>query len=98
MSSLSVSDEEVIEGTGAELAEQLRLPDRANRRFKAVSMPDVENQEISSKNSGPNTKALAALRTIADNQKNRAYSDGSNTQRLIREARSGAMYDCDPVE
>lgn len=46
----------------------------------------------------PNEKALAAMNEIARRQEGRPYSDGSNTQRFLIEARSGAMYDYDPTE
>ncbi len=97
MAKSNVSGEEVIEGTGAELAEQLRLPERADRRFRVVSMRE-KSGEAPSPGVAPNAKAAAALCQIAENQKDRPYSDGSDTQRLLREARAGAMYGYDPSE
>jgi hypothetical protein len=41
---------------------------------------------------------LAVLMEIAELNKSRPVSDGSSTQRLLREARSGAMYGYDPIE
>src|SRR5947207_11376388 len=87
-----VVEAEVIEGTGAELAEQLRLPERADRRFRVVSMQEKATEAVPLPDVAPNAKALAALSQIAENQIDRPYSDGSDTQRLIREARAGAMY------
>ena len=46
----------------------------------------------------PNTGMLAALAEIAELNKGLPHSDGSDTQRLLREARSGAMYGYDPAE
>lgn len=46
----------------------------------------------------PNEGMLAALAEIAELNKGRPFSDGSNTQRLLREARAGAMYGYDPTE
>jgi hypothetical protein len=46
----------------------------------------------------PNEKGLAIMREIAERQKNRPHTDGSNTMKLLREARAGAMYDHDPTE
>ncbi|HZT41065.1 MAG TPA: hypothetical protein VFA07_02690 [Chthonomonadaceae bacterium] len=46
----------------------------------------------------PNEKMLAALAEIAELNKGRPFSDDSDTQRLLREARAGAMYDRDPTE
>src|SRR5689334_19499678 len=82
-----VLEEEFIEGTGAELAEELRRPERADRRFRVVPLHESATEEVPS-GVAPNAKALAALRQIADNQKDRPYSDGTDTQRLISEART----------
>ena len=98
MAKPKVLEEEVIEGTGAELAEQLRLPDRAERRFRVVPVQEKATEKAPMLNVAPNEKALAALRQIAENQKDRPYSAGSDTQRLIREARAGAMYGYEPTE
>jgi hypothetical protein len=46
----------------------------------------------------PNEKALAALREIARRQEGRRHTDGSQTERIIREGRAGAMYGSDPAE
>jgi len=46
----------------------------------------------------PNTGMLAALQEIAERQKGRPHTDGSNTDKLLREARSGAMWGQDPGE
>jgi hypothetical protein len=46
----------------------------------------------------PNEGMLATLREISELQKDMPHTDGSNTHRLIREARSGAMYGYDPSE
>ena len=40
----------------------------------------------------PNEKALAALRQIKQMQQGMRHTDGSQTDRLIREGREGAMY------
>ena len=46
----------------------------------------------------PNAGMLAALREIAERQKDRPFTDGSDTMKLLREARGGAMYGYDPTE
>ncbi|MDQ2688230.1 MAG: hypothetical protein M3Y28_10225 [Armatimonadota bacterium] len=46
----------------------------------------------------PNEQMLAILREIAERQKDLPYTDGSDTIRLLREARAGAMYDLDPTD
>ena len=48
--------------------------------------------------SAPNGAMLEALRQIAELQKDMPYTDGSTTLKLVREARSGAMYGYDPSE
>jgi bifunctional DNA-binding transcriptional regulator/antitoxin component of YhaV-PrlF toxin-antitoxin module len=40
----------------------------------------------------PNEKMLSILRDIQERHKERPYSDPADTDRLIQEARSGAMY------
>ncbi len=46
----------------------------------------------------PNEKGLAAMRKIAELQKDMPYSSGANTLKFLHEARVGAMYDHDPTE
>jgi hypothetical protein len=50
-----------------------------------VSVDRIENASIA-----PNEKMLSILRGIQERHKDRPYTDGSDTQRLIREARAGA--------
>jgi len=40
----------------------------------------------------PNRKALAALQEIDRRQAGRRHTDGSHTDQLLRDGRSGAMY------
>ena len=46
----------------------------------------------------PNDEMLAALAEIAQLNKGLPFSDGSNTQCLLSEARAGAMYGYEPAE
>ncbi len=46
----------------------------------------------------PNQGMLAALREIAARQQDRPFTDGTNTTRLLQEARGGAMYGYEPTE
>jgi hypothetical protein len=46
----------------------------------------------------PNLGMLSALREIAERQQGRPYTDSSDTDRLLREARSGAMWGQNFVE
>lgn len=87
---------DVIEGTGAELAEQLRQPERADRRFRVIAVQEEATQEAPS--AAPNEKGLAIMRAITERQKGRRYTDPADTPRLLKEARGGAMYGCEPTE
>ena len=46
----------------------------------------------------PNAKMLAALAEISELNTGLPFSDDSSTQRLLREARAGAMFGDDPTE
>ncbi|MCW3097083.1 MAG: hypothetical protein JWL77_2701 [Chthonomonadaceae bacterium] len=46
----------------------------------------------------PNEGMLAALRMIAERQKGQRYTDASDTDRMLREGRAGAMWGQDSVE
>jgi hypothetical protein len=100
MAKPKVLEEEIIEGTGAELAEQLRQPERAERLFRVVPL----SQETSVEPSGlqepvaTNELALSIMRQIAERHKGRRTTDNSDTQRLLREARGGAAYGYEPRE
>jgi hypothetical protein len=78
----------------------LELPEEAQElglkpgdQFEISFAPD--NSET---NFPPNEKGLAIMREIAERHKNRPHTDGSDTLRLLREARAGAMYGYDPTE
>ena len=46
----------------------------------------------------PDEGMLAALREIAERQKGRRYTDGSETDRMMREGRAGAMWGHEPTK
>ena len=46
----------------------------------------------------PNRQALAMLRDLAALQQGMRESDGSQTDRLLREARAGGLYGHEPTE
>ena len=59
----------------------------------------VERDGIRSANSvSPNLRGLAAMNEISERQKERPYTEGSNIVKLVREARTGAMYGHGPTE
>ena len=92
--------EEVLEGTGAELAEQLRKPERADRRFRLVPLPQESSMAPGNVQEpvAANEQALAIMRQIAERHKGRRATDDSDTQRLLHEARAGAAYGYEPRE
>ena len=45
-----------------------------------------------------NVKMQAILRMIKERHKNRPYTNGSDTQRFINEARGGALYGYDSAD
>ncbi|GEM_PF-4850259 len=79
---------------------EIRLRDHAARR--GLSIEQLLEQtlvEASEKQSSsvvpPNERLLAALDKIRIlNEGRPVTSDGSDTKRLLREARAGVMYDC----
>lgn len=46
----------------------------------------------------PNYRALAILEEIKKRHEGRPYTDGSQTDRIIREGRAGAMWGLEPQE
>src|SRR5690348_5082832 len=94
MTKPNVLEQEIIEGTGAELAEQLRQPERADRRFRLVPLSDeagAATRDVTPP-AAVNEQALSVMRQIAERHKGRRTTDDSNTMRLLREARAGAAY------
>lgn len=76
---------QMYEGTPAQLIKHLnRLPDAV--KYKMTVTPNEATAVA------PNRRALAMLRDIARLKENMKETDGSETDRLLREARAGAMY------
>jgi hypothetical protein len=46
----------------------------------------------------PNEGMLSALRAISGRQKGQRYTDASNSDQMLKEARAGAMWGSDSVE
>lgn len=46
----------------------------------------------------PNYAMLEALRRISERSKDMPYTSGEDTQRILREARAGAMFGYEPTE
>ena len=78
----------VLEGTGAELIEHLEAHREQRYRLTTLTEADLLNDK-------PRTMGEALAR-IAERQKNRPYTDGSDSIKFLHEARDGGMYDYDP--
>lgn len=80
----------------------LELPEEAQE----LGLQPGEEVEVSVERTGvetsatfpPNEKGLAAMREIAERQKGARSTDGSNSLKLLHEARAGAMYGYEPTE
>lgn len=81
---------QILEGTWEEIKSHER--ELAGKHLRLIVLPNEARPGAVK----PNEKALAALREIAERQKGLPHADGSDTMRLLREARSGAMYDLEP--
>ncbi len=89
------------EGTWEEVNAQLAAHAAELRHFKRLSLviePEDAEEESEPQKVIPNEKALTALRAIARNQEGKRRTDGSQTERIIREGREGIMYDNDLAE
>ena len=85
----------VYEGTSSELAPY--LAQRPNQRFRLIELPidlpeESDKQETEKPVPVPNEAVLAMLREIAVMKIGMAPTDGAETDRLLRQARAGAMY------
>jgi hypothetical protein len=96
---------DVIEGTGEELERYLRRSPK--QRFRLIPLSNEESRELNKGETHParldppirpNEGMLAVMRDIAERQKSRLHTDGSDSLRLLREARAGAMYGRDPTD
>ncbi len=83
----------VLEGTGAELIQHLEGHSEERFRLTALSESDaLESKPLREKN----WKMLEALEQIEKLNKEHPPTDGSDSLRLLHEARDGGMYDYDP--
>ena len=62
------------------------------RIFEITSIEEDSVSKTSKAAVSPNEGMLAALREIAERQQGRRHTDGSETERLLREGRAGAMW------
>jgi len=90
--------QQIIEGTGEELARYFQSKDRATKMLRVtVEMDDAKSASKSKTKIEPNEKMLAFLDWLDEQHKKRPETDGSKTVSLIIEARNGAMYDRVPI-
>ncbi len=68
----------------------------AGRKVKVYIEPD-DVQSVTS-TFPPNEQTLAMLRDLVKLQEGMKETDGSQTDRLLREARAGGMYGLEPTE
>jgi hypothetical protein len=82
---------QVFEGTPEQLVKHLnRLPN--TYKYIMTVTPDEANTIA------PNEQALSMLRDIARMKENMKETDGTETDRLLREARAGAMFGAHTIE
>jgi hypothetical protein len=74
----------------------LELPEEAQRLMKPGQKIDIEIEDALSPPK-PNEVMLSFLKLIEERHKDRRYTDGSDTQQMINEARGGAMYGYEPT-
>jgi hypothetical protein len=68
----------------------------AGRKVRIYVEPDQD--ESTAPTHPPNEQALAMLRDLVKLQEGMKETDGSQTDRLLREARAGGMYGLKPAE
>ena len=82
--------EQVYEGTWEDL-----VAHADEFEGKHLRLTVVENTSSAPQ---PNYAMLDVLRKTEELQRGMSFTDGSDTQRLLREARAGGMYGYEPTE
>ena len=75
---------------------RLELPQGALDLVQPGQEIEINIEETAGLAVKPNSRMLAALDEIARRQEGRRHTDGSQTDRFIREGRAGKMYGPDP--
>lgn len=81
--------QQIIEGTWEEILSR----NGTLLRGKRVKVYIESEEEEESRVFLQNEKALSALEEVAKRQQGRRHTDGSQTERIIREGRAGGMYE-----
>ncbi len=79
--------EHVLEGTWEEIASH--ADEFTGKRLRVTVIEEAPQ---------PNYAMLEAMRIAAELQAGMRFTDGSDTQKMLREARAGGMYGYDPSE
>ena len=90
----NMTQPQVLEGTWEEILAR-NAAQLAGRKVKIYVEAD---EDMDTPAFPPNEKALAALRQIARMQEGMRHTDGSQTERIIREGRDRGMYRDDAIE
>lgn len=77
--------EQVLEGTWEEIA--AHADEFAGKRLRVTMIEEARH---------PNYAMFEALRKAAELQAGMRFTDGSDTQKMLREARAGGMYGYKP--
>lgn len=83
-------DEQIFEGTWEEVA--AHAEDFAGKQVRLTVLNETPSAPE------PNYGMLEALRRAEEIQRGMRLTDGSDTQRMLREARAGGMYGYEPTE
>ena len=70
----------------------LELPPEARKHLSPGQEIAIDIEAMSVETVKPNESALETLRILAEMKKDMRETDGTQTDRMIREARAGAMY------
>lgn len=67
-------------------------------KAETSEVPDAQTTETTETVPTPNYAMLEILKKISELNKDRPYTSGEDTQRILREARAGAMFGYEPTE
>lgn len=79
--------EQILEGTWEEIA--AHADEFAGKKLRVTVIEEMPAPQ-------PNYAMLEVMRRVAEMQKGMRFTDGSNTQQLLRQARAGGMYGYKP--
>ncbi len=85
--------EQILEGTWEEVAQH--AGELAGKQVRLTVIDEAAEQPPAPQ---PNEAMLRAIEKVAKAQEGMRLTSGEGTQRLLREARAGAMYGYEPCE